>query len=135
MQSKPENPSPDKHLYEYAVVQFTPRVERGESLNVGLVMMCKRRRWVKARILVDDALMRSFAPGWDIDELRSQLASFEQVASGRGVSPICELEAHERFRWLTAVRSACIATTRPHPGHTPDLDATFDRLFAELVQR
>lgn len=40
---------------------------------------------------------------------------------------------HERFRWLTAVRSACIQTSRPHPGHTADLDATFARLFDELV--
>ncbi|MDE6157580.1 MAG: DUF3037 domain-containing protein, partial [Muribaculaceae bacterium] len=44
------------------------------------------------------------------------------------------LEAHERFRWLTAVRSACITTSRPHPGVTDNLDRTFNRLFAELVE-
>lgn len=131
MQSQPES---DSCLYEYAIVQFCPRVERGECLNVGLVMMCKRSRWLRARIKVDPELAGMFAPGWDTDLLASQLASFEQVAAGCP-GPIGSLDPHERFRWLTAVRSACITTTRPHPGHTGDLDATFDRLFAELVDR
>lgn len=37
---------PEMHLYEYAVVRYMPRVEREEFVNVGLVMMCKRRRWI-----------------------------------------------------------------------------------------
>lgn len=131
MQSKPASSS---YLYEYAIVQFCPRVERGEYINVGLVMMCKRRRWLRARIHLDPQLIARFAPDWDYDLLAVQLAGFEQVAAGCA-SPIGSLEAHERFRWLTAVRSACISTTRPHPGHTTDLDSTFDRLFAELVER
>lgn len=141
MQSKPENnsspavePAP-RHLYEYAVIRFLPRVERDEFVNVGLVMMCKRRRWVKARIHLDEDLIARFAPGWDITTLRSQLQSFEQIAAGKGESPIASIEAHERFRWLTAVRSACIATARPHCGHAADLDSTFDSLFSQLVDR
>lgn len=141
MPSKPENNSlppqaaDTRHLYEYSVVQYSPRVERGESVNVGLVMMCKRRRWVKARVLVDEALLQALAPGCDTEALRRQLSSFERIAAGDADSPVAALEAHERFRWLTAVRSACITTTRPHPGHTPDLDRAFDTLFAELVER
>lgn len=137
MQSKPAESTAERprHLYEYAVVQFTPSVERGEQLNVGLVMMCKRRRWVKARIALDPQLIALFAPGWDVDTLQRQLESFGQVAAGTGDSPIAALDAHERFRWLTAVRSACITTSRPHPGHTTDLEATFDQLFATLVAR
>ncbi|MDE7145534.1 MAG: DUF3037 domain-containing protein, partial [Duncaniella sp.] len=41
--------------------------------------------------------------------------------------------AHERFRWLTAVRSASISTSRPHPGIPSDRDWTFDKLFSDLV--
>lgn len=140
MQSKPENSSPQnaespRYLYEYAVVRFLPKVERDEFVNVGLVMMCKRRRWIRSRIRLDDRLLDIFAPDWDKELLRSQLESFVLVADGRSDSPMASAEAHERFRWLTAVRSACIATSRPHPGHTADLDATFDRLFDELVGR
>lgn len=139
MQSKPESSSSPqsvepRYLYEYSTVRYSPRVERGEFVNVGLVMMCKRRRWVKARVEVSDALLGAFSPGCDVEALRSQLRSFELVASGEP-GPIGSLEAHERFRWLTAVRSACITTSRPHPGLCTDLDATFDRLFVELVSR
>lgn len=97
-------------------------------------MMCKRRRWIKARVDLPEDVLSVWAPGCDIAAVKSQLRSFELVASGTP-GPIGSLEAHERFRWLTAVRSACITTSRPHPGRTPDLDATFDRLYSELVER
>ncbi len=125
--------APEKHLYEYAIVQFIPRVERQEAVNVGLVMMCKRRRWLRTRTVVDAGRLLAFAPDADLPLLEQQLESFAAVAAGKSRSPIAQLETHERFRWLTAVRSACISTTRPHPGHTDDLEGTFDRLFSELV--
>lgn len=122
----------ENHLFEYAVVRFLPRVEREEFINIGLVMMCKRRRWIRAGISIDEARLKAFCPDADIDALRGQLDAFCRVADGcQGA--IGELDPHERFRWLTAVRSACLATSRPHPGLTSDLDSTFDRLFAELV--
>ncbi len=122
-----------KHLYEYAVVRYSPRVEREEFINVGLVMMCKRQRWVRVRILWNPERALALWPGADITEVARQLSSFERIAGGDR-SPIGQLEAHERFRWLSAVRSASITTSRPHPGCTDDLEATFDRIFAEQVQ-
>ncbi len=127
MQSKPE-----KHLYEYAVIRFVPRVEREEFINVGLIMMCKRKRWIKVRI--DEKMDRAncFSHEIDRETLLSQLKSFSEIAAGNS-SPIGLLETHERFRWLTAVRSASVQTSRPHPGKCAELDATFDRLYSELV--
>ena len=121
-----------KHLYEYAVVRFVPQVEREEFINVGLLMMCKRRRWLRVAVSIDPERLRAFAPGTDVEALRRHLESFERHATP-GPGPIASLEAHERFRWLTAVRSACIQTSRPHPGLTTNLEATFSRLFEELV--
>lgn len=121
-----------KHLYEYAVVRYSPRVEREEFINVGLVMMCKRLRWVCARILWDPQKIKALWPEADTSEAARQLQSFESIAKGDR-SPIGRLEAHERFRWLSAVRSAAITTSRPHPGCTDDLEATFDRIFTEQV--
>lgn len=121
-----------KHLYEYAVVRYSPRVEREEFINVGLVMMCKRRRWVCARILWNPRRIKALWPEADTSEAERQLRSFESIAAG-DASPIGRLEAHERFRWLSAVRSAVITTSRPHPGSTDDLEATFDRIFTEQV--
>lgn len=33
---------PAKHLYEYAVIRFVPRVEREEFINVGLIMLDRK---------------------------------------------------------------------------------------------
>ena len=122
----------DRNLFEYAVVRYLPRVEREEFINVGLVMMCKRRRWIRAKVELDFNRISAFAPGADLDSVRCQLDAFCKVAEGCS-GAIGELDPHERFRWLTAVRSACLSTSRPHPGLTENLDETFDRLYSELV--
>lgn len=125
----------DSHLYEYAVVRYMPSVVRGEFINIGLLMMCKRRRWIRFRQLVDSRRLDCFrdtphTPG----EITAQLSTFEALCRGdRRAGELASAPVEERFRWLTAVRSACITTSRPHPGETPDLDTTFDRLFEELV--
>ncbi len=128
MQSKPE-----KHLYEYAVIRYVPRVEREEFVNVGLIMMCKRRRWIRTAITPDLSRAVSLFPETETDLLREQLESFNATASGKS-EPMGQAEVHERFRWLTAVRSASIQTSRPHPGKCYQLDETFDRLYSELVE-
>lgn len=84
-------PSPHaRHLYEYAVVRFVPRVEREEFVNVGLLMMCKRARWIRVAISCDPIRVRSFAPATDIAALRARLRSFELTAAG-GDGPIGSL--------------------------------------------
>lgn len=138
MQSKSATNSSDKdvlHLYEYAVVRYIPSIERGERLNIGLIMMCKRLRWIRARFDINLERLSALYPSADIVPLNNQLTGFELVANGdvRNGGVIAQLEPHERFRWLTAVRSACIQTSRPHAGLTHDLDKTFDNLFASLV--
>ena len=65
---------------------------------------------------------------------RRNLLSFQRIAEGaKEGGPIAALDIPSRFRWLTAVRSSAIQTSRPHPGLCDDLDATARRLFEELV--
>lgn len=132
--------SPDlteRHLYEYAVVQYVPDIERGEFVNIGLVMMCKRRRWICSQFFLNRPRISALFPDTDFDLLSRQIAGFESVSAGdtsRG-NPIAALEPHERFRWLTAVRSACLQTSRPHAGLTGNLSKTFDTLFDTFIPR
>ena len=124
----------ETHLYEYAVVRFVPRPEREEFLNIGLVMMCKRRRWIRVDFLLRPERLAALGGDISLPALDRQLDSFRGICRGDvDAGPLAAMTAEERFRWLTAVRSAAIRTSRPHPGHAADLDATFDRLFAELV--
>lgn len=122
------------NLYEYAVVRYVPRPEREEFINVGLAMMCKRRRWLRLDIHIDPMRLKALGAMHTPEELHLQLDSFRAIAAGRREAGlIAAYPVEERFRWLTAVKSSCISTSRPHPGLTSDLDATFTRLFAELV--
>ena len=125
----------ERHLYEYAVIRYVPRVEREEFINVGLIMMCKRRRWVRVRLHLDSKKLAAMGVReMDREGIERQLSQFVIIGEGhRDGGPMAILPAEERFRWLTAVKSACVATSRPHPGITGDLDLTFDHLFEELV--
>ena len=71
----------------------------------------------------------------DYEDVQKNLENFKHVAKGeKAGGEIGALDIPERFRWLTAVRSSVVQTSRPHPGKTKDLDATFERLFEELVK-
>lgn len=125
----------EKYVYEYAVIRYVPRVEREEFVNVGLLMMCKRLKWIKAELYLDADKLSVFNCAHTVEEIHRQLDGFLKVASGdRAGGPMSELPVEERFRWLSAVKSCCLATSRPHPGLTSDPDATFHRLFQELVR-
>ena len=123
-----------KHLYEYAVIRFVPRVEREEFINVGIIMFSKRARFIKARYQVDEKKLCLFSSELDMDSLYASLKVFDRICSGTaGGGPIASMDIPERFRWLTAVRSSSIQISRPHPGFSTDLEVTFEKLFAELV--
>ncbi|AQW98891.1 MULTISPECIES: DUF3037 domain-containing protein [Elizabethkingia] len=122
-------------IYEYAVIRLVPKVEREEFFNIGLVMFSKKEKYIRVEFhLCPDkfALMHSKL---DYEDIIQNLISFQNIAKGdKNGGPIALLEIPERFRWLTAVRSAVVQTSRPHPGKSKDLDKTFDKLFEELVK-
>ena len=69
-----------------------------------------------------------------MDSLYASLKVFDHICFGTADGgPIASMDIPERFRWLTAVRSSSIQTSRPHPGFSTDLEVTFEKLFAELV--
>ena len=124
----------DKHLYEYAVIRVLPRVEREEFLNVGVVLFCKREKFLKVLYKLDEKKLMMLCEDLEIEQLRLNLQSFERICKGENEGgPIAQLDVASRFRWLTAVRSSVIQTSRPHPGLCGDLDYTLKRLYGELV--
>ncbi len=123
-----------KHLYEYAVIRFVPRVEREEFINIGVIMFSKRARFIKARYHVDEKKICLFSSELDMDSLYANLKVFDMICSGvKDAGPIAAMDIPERFRWLTAVRSSSIQTSRPHSGFSANLEATFEKLFSEQV--
>lgn len=123
-----------KYLYEYAVIRFVPRVEREEFINVGVIMFSKQAKFIKARYQVHERKICLFPSELDMDSLYTSLKVFDHICSGaKDTGPIAALGIPERFRWLTAVRSSSIQTSRSHSGFSQDLESTFDKLFSELV--
>lgn len=125
----------EDRLYEYAVIRFVPKVEREEFFNIGLVMFSKKHKYIRIGFSICPKKFELMNCKVDFEALQQNLESFEKVANGaKDGGEIAHLEIPERFRWLTAVRSSVVQTSRPHPGKTKDLDATFERLFEELVK-
>ncbi|MEP6262897.1 MAG: DUF3037 domain-containing protein [Gillisia sp.] len=125
----------DKHLYEYAVIRVVPRVEREEFLNVGIILFCKNSKFLQVKYELNENRLQWMAEDLDLEEVRKNLQSFEKITHGdKDGGPIAQMDVPSRFRWLTAVRSSVIQTSRPHPGIAGKLDDTINRLFKELVQ-
>lgn len=90
----------DKHLYEYAVIRIVPKIEREEFINVGLIMFCKRPKFIKARYHVDEEKLRLFTSDIDKESLCTNLHVFDKICSGaKDGGPIASLDIPERFRW------------------------------------
>lgn len=124
----------EKHLYEYAVIRVLPKVEREEFLNVGIILFCKKEKFIRVHFTLNETKLRLFCKDFDINQLQLNLQSFEKIAAGdKQCGPIALFDIPSRFRWLTAVRSSSIQTSRPHPGLSSNLEQTALRLFEELV--
>ena len=122
-------------IYEYAVIRLVPKVEREEFFNIGLVMFSKKEKFIRVEFHLCADKFQLMRSKLEYDEVHNNLVSFKKVAEGeKDGGPIAQLEIPERFRWLTAVRSSVIQTSRPHPGKSKDLNITFNRLFEELVK-
>lgn len=124
----------EKHLYEYAVLRVVPKVEREEFINIGLLLFCKRQKYLRIEYHIFSDKIKSICSEFDQEQLKENLDSFVKIGSGKKEGgPIATFDIAERFRWLTAVKSSSIQTSRPHSGFSEDLDGTFEKLFSELV--
>jgi len=123
-----------KHQYEYATVRVVPVVEREEFVNAGVILFCKKDKFIRMKYRLREDKILSFFPDADLEEILKNLEAFRIIADGeKEGGPIASLDPAERFRWLSAVRSASIQTSVPHIGLSDDLEKTFKTLFDEMV--
>lgn len=126
-------PSPDD-AFQYAIWRVVPSVERGEALNVGVVIYCRRRQFLAARVLVDEARLRALSFDLDVDAIRRHLDGMVRVAAGDPEGgAIAGMPQSERFGWLTAASSTSVQPSPIHTGLCGDPQAVLDRLYMRLV--
>ena len=121
-------------LFEYAIIRVVPKVEREEFLNVGVVLFCASRKFLKVLDHLDEKRILSLDKQVDMDEIRSHLAAFELICTGGpGSGEIGKLPLAERFRWLTASRSTVVQSSKVHPGFCTNPDVMLEKLYQEMV--
>lgn len=123
-----------QHLFEYAVVRIVPKVQREEFINTGIILYCKKEKYLKTKFTLNEKRVVCFCDQTDLEEVRQHLLSFEKIAAGvTDGGPIAKLDMASRFRWLTAVRSTVIQSSKVHVGFSDNLDETLERLHVQLV--
>ena len=121
--------------FEYAVIRVVPRIERGEFINAGIVLMSRPRRFLRARTALARQRLAALASGCDPDEVQPHLDALERIAAGDpAAGPIARLTMPERFHWLVSPSSTIVQPSEVHTGLTDDPQATLDHLFRTLVE-
>lgn len=128
---------PERLAFEYTVIRIVPRVERSEFLNAGVVLICRTRRFLGARVEFDHVRLACFAPALDesfVTALETQLLLIPRIAAADpAAGPIAQLDFRERFHWLAAPTSTVLQASPAHTGLCTDPAAQLDKLFDELV--
>ena len=125
-----------EHAYDYAIIRVVPRVERGEMINVGVVLSCPAVDYLDAGVDVDEPRLRALDETLDIDAIRAHLASIPAICRGGAeAGPIGSLPQRNRFHWLVSPRSTIIQMSPVHTGRTGNPAAALDKLMDTMVRR
>ena len=123
-------PSP----FTYVILRLVPNLERGERLNLGVVVFCRQRRFLGARVTVDAARVRALCDAPTPAELADHLAAVIAVAEGGpAAGPLAALDQSDRFGWLAAPSSTVVQPSAVHTGLSDDPEATLDTLYVRLI--
>lgn len=121
--------------YSYAVIRIVPRVERGESINAGVVIFARTTGYLRACVELDSSRLLALAPGADVSTIERHLRQFCAISAGASDGgPLAQMPPSERFHWLTAPRSTVIQTSPVHMGVADNLDAALDNLLDDFVR-
>jgi hypothetical protein len=127
-------PAPPRSPFQYALLRVVPSLERGEFVNAGVVVFCRRHGFLAARIGLDRERLAALAPGTDADAVQRHLDTLAAVAAGDPAGgPVAGLEQSERFGWLVAPSSTAVQPSPVHTGLCDDPEAVLRHLFDALV--
>lgn len=120
--------------FDYSIIRVVPRVERGEGVNAGVVVFCRSRRFLEARINLDRPRLLALDAAIDCDDVEAHLRAILQIChGGRNTGPIGALPQPDRWYWLVAPRSTIIQPSLVHSGLCVDPTTTLNRLAARYL--
>jgi hypothetical protein len=122
--------------YDYAIIRVVPGVERGECVNVGVILFCRTLGFLGAGIHIEPALLTALAPALDLDAVQRYLDNIVFICKGSvEAGSIGQLSPSERFHWLVSPRSTIIQTSPVHCGLCSDPEAALRHLLKTMVYR
>ena len=125
---------PERSPFQYTILRVVPRIERGECMNVGVVLFCRQRQFLATRIELDEPRLTAFAPGLDPAAVRPHLEAIAAVVAGQHEGgALAELPPSDRFGWVAAQSSTVIQPSEVHTGLTDNPRRTLEHLFSVLV--
>jgi hypothetical protein len=123
-----------RNQFQYAIVRVVPDIARGECVNAGVVLLCRPKRYLGARVGLDAARLAAIAPGLAQESVQPHLDAIVRIANGEADGgPIARLGIAERFHWLVAPSSTIIQASEAHTGLCADPAVELDHLFESLV--
>ncbi len=126
---------PERSSFDYATIQVVPHVERGECINAGVILYCRTRSFLGARIMLDRQRLAALAPDADLAAIETHLEVIPRICEGGAAAgPIGQLSQSERFHWLVAPRSTVVQPSAVHSGLCEDPAAALDRLLETMVR-
>ena len=130
----PEPTRPAPSSFDYAILRVVPRVEREEFINAGVVVFCLEKRYLDARVLLNESRLRALWPEVDPDLVRQHLDAIPRICMGDpAAGPIARLSQRERFHWLTSPRSTIIQPSPVHTGVCDNTSGILDRLATQFL--
>lgn len=120
--------------FQYAILRVVPRVERGECLNVGVVLFARTLEFLGMRVTLDAERLAALSPATDPAPLTAQLEGLMRIATGDpDAGPIARLPLPQRFHWLVAPSSTTLQASAVHTGMCDDPAAMLEHLHVRLV--
>lgn len=122
-----------RHAFQYAVIRAVPRVERGEFVNVGVILYCQHHDFLRACVTVDADRLVALAPDVDVESVRLSAEAVVEGCSAMVGTARENTGLATRFGVLTAPRSTVVQPSPVHAGVTMDPEQSLVHLMTKLV--
>jgi Protein of unknown function (DUF3037) len=120
--------------YDYALIRLVPSVERGECLNVGVILFCRTLDYLGARTYLNAARALALSPDLDLAAIRQQLDTILLICEGGPEAGLLgKMSQSERFHWLVSPRSTIIQISPTHEGVCDDPEEALEHLLKTMV--
>jgi len=120
--------------FQYAVLRAVPRIDRGEFVNIGVIMYCQSAEFLRCAVTVDAGRLQGLDPDVDLTAVRTAADAVVTACALEGGSARENDGLATRFGMLTAPRSTVVQPSPIHAGVTSDPERTLRELVTKLVE-